>query len=166
MDGRHCFSGETETELGDWLSSKGVAVNTWGEAPGTKTLALLLNEVKEGESALCTDDETGRARRSVSVINVRIVDSRGRELVEVAQILPSGARRERNTVLAEKMLPGENVCDAAKRGILEELGTILGDSPEVSIDEGSHVVSEESRDSQSYPGLRTVVSVMAWAWAL
>ncbi len=53
------------------------------------------------------------------------------ELIEARQVYKSGAVKERNTILSEKFVSTETPFDAAKRGIFEELGDVLGERPKV-----------------------------------
>jgi hypothetical protein len=152
------FRGTTSEELQTWLEKHHVDTRPFGVGRA-KSMDALLKEITEGESVLesqtCTN---GRAIRKVSVVNVRILNERGQELIERQQILPSGIIRNRQQPLGEKCLPDEAWVDAAKRGILEELGSVLPPDPVIRIDESTYVREEETKESQSYPGLETHVS--------
>lgn len=116
---------------------------------------MLFQEIEEGETTL-TLSKDGSPLRSVAILNALVQDSQGRTLIEEAQTLASGARRIRQLPLSEKMLPGETLQDSVVRAIREELGTLLSNSAAISIDEGSYQVIEESKESTSYPGLKSV----------
>jgi hypothetical protein len=47
------------------------------------------------------------------------------------QVLPNGSRRTRGLPLSEKLLPGERWQEAVVRGIVEELGPVLPEDPQV-----------------------------------
>jgi hypothetical protein len=151
------FQGTTEVELERWLGARGVDCSAWGKLPGSKPVALLLEEVAEGESLLTTGSPNSTTLRAVSVVNVRVLSGDGRFLVEAKQLLPSGAERLRNMVLSEKMLPGEDWKEAARRGILEELGPVLPEHRDISLHESTYECVEERKISQSYPGLESMV---------
>lgn len=58
--------------------------------------------------------------------------------------------------MSEKMRPNEDPESAAVRGILEELGSVIGGAGHgdiVRIDPNSYEMRVEERDSGSYPGL-------------
>lgn len=109
--------------LESWLRTKGIATDLYGKG-AAKSLSDLLEECRSGECVLDVD-AAGRALRHVTLVSVWLCDARGRVLVEVAQQLPSGQRRERRLPLSEKMLPSEHWRDATLRGIREELGSAL-----------------------------------------
>lgn len=109
--------------LESWLRSKGIATELYGKG-AAKSLSDLLEECRSGECVLDVD-AAGRALRHVTVASVWLCDVSGRVLVEVAQQLPGGQRRERRLPLSEKMLPSEHWRDATLRGIREELGSAL-----------------------------------------
>jgi len=71
------------------------------------------------------------------------------------QEMSDGRIRPRNRPLSEKMRPGENVDDACRRGIFEELGCELGAPERVEMLPESYHRDEQERDSFSYPGLLT-----------
>lgn len=73
----------------------------------------------------------------------------------VYQEMADGRSRPRNRPLAEKMRPGENVEDACRRGVFEELGPEMGARNRVEIISESYDREEQERDSCSYPGLLT-----------
>jgi hypothetical protein len=92
-------------------------------------------------------------------MQVSVRDARGRILVEASQVLPDGRTRSRSLLLSEKMIAGEAWQGAARRGISEELGSVLGAAPSITLAEGSHAVRAVRKDSQSYPGVLTVYEV-------
>jgi hypothetical protein len=149
------FQGTTVPELEAWLQQHGINTSLYGVG-ASKPLELLFEEVAVGESILSTSSSTG-VQRTVSVVNVRILNPSDKALYEATQILPTGIERPRNLPLSEKMLPSENWREAVIRGIDEELGSILVPNPDVSIDDTTYMKTEEVKESQSYPGLQTNV---------
>jgi hypothetical protein len=159
------FQGTTVPELELWLQQHGINTSLYGVG-ASKPLELLLEEVAVGETILATSVSSssfssspspGGAQRTVSIVNVGIRNSRGQTLYEATQILPTGTARPRNLPLSEKMLPSETWREAATRGIDEELGSILQAKAEVLLDESTYIMTEEVKESQSYPGLQTNV---------
>lgn len=147
------FHGGSEADLSTWLEQKGIDVSSYGEGP-YKSVGSLLAEVQEGESVLVETSE-GSALRRVSIISVNIKNKEGRSLYEAKQRLPNGGLRERNILLAEKLLPNETWEQATARGIKEELGSILPENPVIRLMRETYVKSQEISMSHSYPGLPT-----------
>lgn len=71
------------------------------------------------------------------------------------QEMDDGRRRSRNRPLSEKMRPGENVENACRRGLYEELGPEMGARDRVDMILETYRREEQERDSFSYPGLLT-----------
>lgn len=79
-------------------------------------------------------------------------------LIEVAQHFAGGRRRVRNLPLSEKMKPDEQPCEAAARGIREELSSYI--TADTEIDVQTDTVAPHSLQqsvSKSYPGLTSKV---------
>jgi hypothetical protein len=134
-------------ELHDLLAGAGIPVQRWG-TDGTKPVTDLWAELETGESAL-TDDSP--PERLVSCVELTIRQD-GKTLLEVAQLLANGERRERNALPAEKMLPGETPEAAAFRCVEEELGV---PREECRIPSGRYPTNRDTRHATSYPGLTT-----------
>lgn len=149
------FQGQSVAELETWLQSYGIDTALYGSG-AAKPLELLLEEVAEGETVLSA--AAGTAQRAVSVVNVRVRNTKDQILYEAFQVLPTGSKRERNLPLSEKMLPGEQWKEAAARGIREELGPVLPPEAEINVEEDTYKRTDEKKESQSYPGLQTNVS--------
>ena len=148
------FKGQSVADLETWLQSYGIDTALYGSG-SAKPLELLLEEVEEGETVLSA--ASGTAQRAVSVVNVRVRNSKDQVLYEAFQLLPTGSKRPRDLPLSEKMFPGENWKDAAARGIREELGPILPTDPQIDIEVDTYKRTDEKKESQSYPGLQTNV---------
>ncbi|KAL4451843.1 hypothetical protein ABPG75_007505 [Micractinium tetrahymenae] len=147
---RQAFAGSSADELAQWLSGGGIPTGSYGQG-SAKSVVQLWEEVEAGETQLFI--EGGRPLREVSVLNVLLKNSKGQTLYEAEQVLPNGARRRRGLPLSEKLLPGERWQEAVVRGIVEELGPVLPQEPQVEVDEASMEESVETKESQSYPGL-------------
>lgn len=89
------------------------------------------------------------------MVLVRVIGKHGKVLVESHQELSDGNVRKRGRPLSEKMRPNEDPESAAVRGVLEELGSVIGsgNGDIVRIDPNSYEMRVEERDSGSYPGL-------------
>ena len=149
--------------LAAWLSAHGCDTTRWGRA-GAKSVDHLYTEMELGETELETfgseGGEGGAAgvRRRVSVVKVCVTrpDAPEEVLVEAMQHFSDGTNRTRNRPLSEKMLPMELPLDAARRGVLEELGPLLkGDQSRVTVDPASLESWVEIQGSRSYPSLPT-----------
>lgn len=147
------FQGSTIDELRTYLTTHGVDTTTWGTQNSSKSLACLLNEILVGETFLhCVE---GKPIRRVAIISVNIKNSQGLSLFETEQRLPSGVTRRRNLLLSEKILPNESWSAASRRGIREELGSVLPTDASVEVLDDTLEVRTETRISGSYPGLQT-----------
>ncbi|MCI3277772.1 NUDIX hydrolase [Streptomyces cylindrosporus] len=131
-------------DLREWLAAQGVPYDTWGR-DGTKSVRRLWEEIAAGETWL----SSGPPLREVAVVSVTI-ETAGRRLTEVRQLMADGAVRERDSPPTEKMLPGETPEAAALRCIAEELGV---DPDAVTITARAPFPTVEQSDSPSYPGL-------------
>jgi 8-oxo-dGTP pyrophosphatase MutT (NUDIX family) len=129
-----------------WLEQRRVALAEWGRG-SSKSLGSLWAELQSGESELADNPP----RRIVSVVQV-IIRRGDHVLVEAAQEMEDGRQRRRRQLPAEKMHPGEEPEETARRGLQEELGVTAED---VRFVPGSVESWQWERDSISYPGLRT-----------
>ncbi len=135
---------ETRAELAAWLVAAGIDLSGWG-AGAAKGVDDLWQEYRDGESRF--DDEPPSRVVDVAQVIIRRGD---RLLVELAQEMADGRRRERLRPPSEKLMAGESPRDAAARCLLEELGLVV--APGELISRG---VEERAADSPSYPGLPT-----------
>ncbi|KAG5229461.1 hypothetical protein OIU77_008510 [Salix suchowensis] len=151
MNNSHYFS--TPQSLSDWLKPRlpSDSFASWGIKPGTKNIHNLWLEISQGETFLA--DSTPPIR-TVNVVTVKVIN-KNQTLIESHQELSDGSVRNRCRPLSEKMKPNESLKDAIFRAINEELGSILKDGNEVSINivNGSYKEKVEERNSMSYPGL-------------
>jgi ADP-ribose pyrophosphatase YjhB (NUDIX family) len=133
-------------QLERWLQERGVNTAVWNQ-DDAKTVRDLWREIQAGESVL----QENPLRRRVELVEI-VAQQNGRFLIEAEQELVAGARRRRHIPPSEKMHPNENVLDAARRGLREELHL----TPEqVELDVASEQRREREAPSLSYPGLTT-----------
>ncbi|MEU6145321.1 NUDIX hydrolase [Streptomyces sp. NPDC047081] len=135
---------DSEDDLREWLAGQGIPYDTWGR-DGTKSVRRLWEEIAAGETWLSPDPPL----REVAVVSVTI-ETAGRRLTEVRQLMADGAVRDRNSPPTEKMLPGETPVAAALRCLAEELRV---DPQDVTVADSPPSLSVEQSDSPSYPGL-------------
>ncbi len=146
-------------DLTEWLSEKGVPLEEYGHS-GKKEVADLLKEIKEGETQLFYDEETGEVIRKVAPIATRIfyIDPETHdklELMEAVQVFKgdlSERRRKLSGAVAEKAKIGENPADSVSRGIQEELGLEIDPSSIRFIEKQVR----EDLTGQSYPGIHSI----------
>lgn len=143
---------DDELALVALLSAAGCDTATWG-GQKSKTVGHLLAELRDADCELFVDD-AGLGRRVRNVwVEVFAPAGDGRRLIERVQVFTEGGELPRPlpASLGEKAKRGEVAQEAARRGLMEELG--LGvDSYELSA--GQPRENPIGRDS--YPGLRTV----------
>lgn len=146
------FEGTTAQDLSSWLEGNGVDVSLYGRGT-SKTVEELLHEVRRGESVLQLSPD-GMPLRIVRVLSLLIRNSRGEVLIEEQQIRPNGSVRSRGLPLSEKLVGMEDWRSAIHRAVREELGSILPENPQITVNDGSYRQTVESSVSVSYPQLR------------
>lgn len=132
--------------LAAWLAANGMDLARWGTG-AAKRVRDLWAEIARGESQLQQDPPLRRV--AAVVVLVRRGD---RVLVETEQVMRDGRTRPRRRPPSEKMKPGEGYRDAAVRCLVEEIGVRPA---AVAVREATHQVTCLTRESASYPGLRT-----------
>lgn len=152
--GRELLCPNSEEDLLALLEDAGIDVTRFGQGQA-KSVAALLHEVEEGSCRLEWERLSGTLRRVVEPVFVKLRYGE-RVLVERAQVLPSGKRRERNSLLAEKRDPSDaDPFDAALRGIREELKVHLQrDTDGLVHHQEEDKTTTESTTSFSYPGMQ------------
>ncbi|MCP4360279.1 MAG: NUDIX domain-containing protein [Chloroflexi bacterium] len=136
--------------LEKWLQEKGIDTAVWGQA-NSKTAADLWQEIAAGETILNGDP----MRRRVNVVEV-IVYQGAQMLIEAAQELADGRTRQRRLPPSEKIKPGEDILQAARRCLWEEVNISEQNILSISQSEGKRC---HERPSPSYPGLITHYTV-------
>ncbi len=139
--------------LGVRLYEAGIDTSSWGKG-AAKTLNHLWRELEKGEAFL-EPDKDGQLLRKVIVSGADVFysssDGRRYRLKEDRQVFTDGRvrRRDLGFAVSEKLGLGEEPEEGMVRGIREELG-IEGD---VSLKQVA--ADEQTRESRSYPGLRS-----------
>ncbi len=129
-----------------WLLTLSFDLESWNRGQA-KSVSQLFDEINNGESRI----QLNPPLRVVNVVQV-LVSRDGKYLLELEQELDDKRIRKRNIPPSEKMKPGEDCLDAARRCILEEL-QVLDRDIEILSDDCK--VIYRYRNSRSYPGLRT-----------
>jgi hypothetical protein len=144
----------SEGELRAELSRRGVPVDEWGTA-GAKAVRHLLLELREDDCRLSELD--GFLVRHVRAVELTVTARRWLlrfRLVEERQLLGADRTERRRNLpysVGEKVKAGEGSLDAARRGLLEELG--IADL--VRLRQTGYSLAGSPRPSPSYPGLPT-----------
>lgn len=101
-------------------------------------------------------EQRSTAGRLAHLINCSYKSCHVQVLHEAEQIFADGRRRRRGIPLSEKLLPGESAEEAARRGMIEELGSAITSTSILSV--GATAAPETTTErSQSYPALRSQV---------
>jgi len=140
-----------EEEIQKQLKDAGVDYKLW---PAGKFKSMT-DELAKGEAALV--DVDGRLLRVVDIVMVKVTKDTEEVLAEVEEEVgdPGGqvARTQLNWLPAVKRRPDENMYVAGKRCINRYLGI---DENAVIFNTGSVLIAEEEKDSQTYPGLKSL----------
>lgn len=140
----------TEQQLINLLTKYSVPFHSWGTG-NAKTLAHLLKELNIGECTLEENKEYGLLRK-VNVITMDVFYNDGTKklvLYEQKQVYKNGrtTHREPQNSLLEKIKPGEDPYEGAKRTLAEELGITT------DLDLKDLGTKVEVIQGKSYPGL-------------
>ncbi len=144
-----CDENQIRQEL---LDSK-IDFSDWGVG-SAKSFDHLLQEIVSGESSFEVTN-SGEVIRKIEVASAivwyRSVDGDTYLLSEDRQVFKDGRERKRKlpSSISEKIQPDESPDKAIIRGIQEELGI----KDEVDLDWDS--TTDDVRESESYPGLKT-----------
>lgn len=135
-----------------------IPICSYGEGKA-KRLEDLFNEVNDGDCELIISKDA--IYRKVSVIKAKIL-FQNLILKEVKQVFSDERKdRERGFLcVSEKIICGENKEKALKRAIVEELN-ITSDINFLIKEE-----EEETKESSSYPGLKTIYTFINFEVAL
>ncbi|PKO07129.1 MAG: hypothetical protein CVU41_03405 [Chloroflexi bacterium HGW-Chloroflexi-3] len=132
--------------LRQWLLTQSFDLDSWNRGQA-KSVDHLFEEINNRESSI----QLKPPLRVVNVVQV-LISHEGKFLLELEQELDDKRTRKRSIPPSEKMKPGENCLDAAKRCLLEELQ--IPDNDVEILSECCKAIYQY-RNSRSYPGLRT-----------
>lgn len=114
-------------ELEDLLSANSIDISQYGQGKA-KTLENLLQEIKDGETVLVKEGHV--LVREVNVLSIDVFcryDGKQYRLKEDRQEFTDGREARRRSdyltdgAVSEKILPGEDLIDAVRRALAEEL---------------------------------------------
>lgn len=138
----------------------GIDLSAYG-TKAAKTIDHLKKEIEQGESIVFRIGNEIVRKTTVGTANIFYTDEQTGEryvLVETKQVFTDGRTKERalKQTLSEKMKPDENPEDVVVRGIEEELG--ITDIKSIE----SRGSAEETADTGTYPGVKSVYKVHAF----
>ena len=132
--------------LESWLVQQGIDTTIWGMG-AAKTVHDLWLEIESGETILQNDPPLRQVR-----VTQMIIRRGSKVLIEEAQAFKRGGLRQRNRPPSEKMRPGEDYRQAARRCLREELGV----PPErITLLDETYEQTVYQDVTTSYPGLQT-----------
>jgi hypothetical protein len=140
--------------LGRHLKANSIDPGQFGRGQA-KSLQELSTELTSGESSLMVSPQ-GDLVRLVDVVLLKLMQGESREVLVVTKERHEANTTEEvglNRLPGSKRRPDENHFLAAKRVLSRQLHI---SEDYVKLDEGEIHVVQESKDSPSYPGLRTV----------
>jgi len=142
-----------EDALQKYLETSGIDVGKFG-TDNTKSLHEFADELSNSEASL-TRDRSGKVMRVVDVVALLLIKEDTKQI-----LLKTTEKYNDGTTKAKPLLPGakrlnahENQFQAAYR-ILERQLKI--DENHVNLDAETVMITEDLRDSPSYPGLQTL----------
>lgn len=139
-----------EEALAKYLTSHGVNVEAFGQ-PGSRTLSEFADELANSEASIARDKH-GQVIRVVDLIALVLLKDNGKEiLVEASQVDKSGTK-QLNRLPGHKKHSQEHQFQTAIR-LLERISV---DEGWVTMDDKSVRITEENKDSPSYPGMLTL----------
>ncbi len=136
------------------LLESGVDISNWGQGTA-KPVEKLQKEIDEGECVLMKNEKGELIRKvSLACVYVYYKNSDGKTFVlkEDRQVFKNGSigKRTLQNSVTEKMKAGETPLEAAKRGLMEELG-ITEDFNLKYLEQ----IEDESEITSSYRGLKS-----------
>jgi hypothetical protein len=139
-------------QLKKWLSANKIDSAQWGTS-SVKSIENLWLEIVAGEAII----KENPPLRVVKLAHI-IIRNDGKILIEGHQHRGQHHSRYRGLIPSEKIKHGESACDAAIRGLREEL---LIPSHDIKVIVCSQEPKREIRASNSYPGLITEYIIYA-----
>jgi len=140
-----------EEDIQKQLKDAGVDYTRWP----TGKFKIFCDELSKGEAALV--DVDGKLLRVVDIVVVKVTKDTKEVLAEVEEEVgdPAGevVRSTLNWLPAVKRRPDENMYVAGKRCVNKYLGI---DENAVVFNTGSVLIAEEEKESQTFPGLKSL----------
>lgn len=143
---KDCGNFQSIEHLKNWLFDHSFDLSKWNQGQA-KSVENLFYELENGECQM----QMQPPLRVVNVVQVLVTNGE-LYLLELEQELEDKRKRTRHIPPSEKMKPGENCLDAARRCLIEELGV---NEDDVVIKTIVCKASIRYRKSHSYPGLKT-----------
>eukprot|EP00397_Hematodinium_sp_SG-2012_P016775 GEMP01017126.1.p1 GENE.GEMP01017126.1~~GEMP01017126.1.p1 ORF type:complete len:429 (+),score=102.68 GEMP01017126.1:107-1393(+) len=147
-----------QQKVGEFLQKHGINTDAFGKGKA-KSLPVLTKELLRGESSFMLDQTTQEIVRYVEIVWTKIRRSTGKFLVEMNRQYPDGKKRVVERMPGGKRRPLESVASAARRILAKELTLpdemIKLDVASVGMEIDTDLVTEDIRESPSYPGLKS-----------
>jgi len=140
----------TADEIREKLIKHGINTALYGKEK-TKSFEQVANEVQRGESYLMESND--KVLRVVESVIVRVIEPRGKVLVETKQVLPDGSAKKVEQLPSCQRKLGDNVWRTAQR--LLETGPKFANE-NVRIKVGQDQLEEKEMENDAYPGLLSV----------
>lgn len=144
--------GLEEEALRVYFQENNVDISKFGTGQA-KTLKEISAELIKGESSLMVQQDKSVVR-TVDVVVLKLVHSLTNSiLVQTEQTFPDGSKASLKRLPGAKRRPDENQFLTARRVLKRQLKV---EENHVTLDNNNVTVTEEEKDSLSYPGLRTI----------
>ncbi|KAL1521377.1 hypothetical protein AB1Y20_021043 [Prymnesium parvum] len=147
---------DTPHSLEVWLREHGIDTDAWGSAVGSKLVDDLWEELDSCSCSLSFDAKGAFRHTQVAIVRIFRRDSAGK--IDGHRMLQrvndNGVAARHSGSISVKMRSGEDAFTAARRGVIEELGSLVKEGMTIQLLEASLHVYVERNLSTSYPGLR------------
>jgi hypothetical protein len=144
--------GLEEEELKKYFLANKVDISKFGQG-NAKTLKEISSELIKGESSLMVQADNS-VIRVVDVVVIKLIHSVTQSiLVQTKQTFPDGQETPLKRLPGAKRRPDENQFLTARRILKRQLKV---EENHVTLDAQNVTVAEEEKDSQAFPGLRTI----------
>ena len=136
-------------KLNELLQKHGIDISLYGHG-AAKSVTKLLKEITKGDCQMVVTNKDQLVRQ-VSLLQIAFVYKGKKVLVEVLQGFGDGRIRQRNMLISEKIITGEDLKRAVRRAMKEELDlNITADQAEGL----RFSKSQHEQTSPSYPQLQ------------
>lgn len=144
--------GLSEDELRKHFEANKIDISKFGIGQA-KTLKDISSELIKGESSLMQQQD-GTTVRTVDVVVLKLIHAVTNSiLVQTQQTFPDGTKASLKRLPGAKRRPDENQFLTARRVLKRQLKV---EENHVALDANSVQVTEEEKDSNAYPGVRTI----------